>query len=262
MLPAPRIVDTPQGRFMVWEHETIGRHLIGTGQWEPVNLELAKRLLATSESKNVLDAGANLGAFAVPVARMGLGLVHAFEPQRIVFQQLCGNAFLNGLDNLIGYEMALGNPSSSPQWIDFPDPDYAREFNPGGLSILSFSENDRSRATYFEDGSKKTRKVRYASVDSLDLPPIGLVKIDVEGTEELVVRGGVNTLVKNRFPPILFEAWAAEWFSEQKKSLLQCLEDFGYDVVIAGEYGVAQHESRAERCSFRYDEATKSVIFP
>ncbi len=247
---------------MVWEHEVIGQHLARERQWEPVNLELARRLLALGEAKNVLDVGANLGAFAVPIARMGLGSVHAFEPQRIVFQQLCGNAFLNGLDNLVGYEMALGNPPASPQWIDFPDPDYAREFNPGGLSILSFSEHDRSRATYFKDGSKKTRKVRYASLDSLDLPPIGLVKIDVEGAEELVVRGAVNTLVKNRFPPILFEAWTAEWFGEQKKALLQCLEDFGYEVSIAGEYGVAQHESRTERCSFRYDEATKSMVFP
>ena len=71
---------------MVWRHELIGQHLFIKGQREPVNLELAKRLLATSASKNVLDIGANLGAFAVLVARMALGTVHAFEPQRIIFQ--------------------------------------------------------------------------------------------------------------------------------------------------------------------------------
>lgn len=53
---------------------------------------------------------------------MALGTVHAFEPQRIIFQQLCGNAFLNGLDNIVPYEMAVGNPQSSPEHIDFPDP--------------------------------------------------------------------------------------------------------------------------------------------
>ena len=193
---------------------------------------------------------------------MALGTVHALEPQRIIFQQLCGNAFLNGLDNIVPYEMAVGNPQSSPEHIDFPAPDYSREFNPGALSILSFSENDLPRATYFSDSAKKTRNVTCVWLDSLDLPPIGLVKIDVEGAEELVIRGAVNTLVGNRFPPILFEVWEADWYREQKQSLLQCLEDFGYDVSIAGEYGVAQHESRAGRCSFRYDEATKSVIFP
>ena len=260
MLPAPHIVDTPLGRFMVWEHEAIGRQLLRQGQWEPANLELAMRLLANSENKNVLDIGAHLGAFAVPVARLGLGTVFAFEPQRIIFQQLCGNAFLNGLDNLVAYEVAVGNPQSSQELIEFPDPDYSREINPGALSILSFGEHDLPRATYFGKGPRNTRRVRYVSIDSLNLEKIGLIKVDVEGAEEIVIRGAINTLVKNRFPPILFEAWSAEWYRDRRNALVQCLNDFGYDVTIVIEYGLAQHETQPKRCNFGYDEA-KGVIY-
>ncbi len=73
MLPLPHLLDTPSGKFMVWGHEAIAQQLFQYGQWEPVNVELAKRILAVSEFKNVLDVGANFGPFAVPVARLGHG---------------------------------------------------------------------------------------------------------------------------------------------------------------------------------------------
>ncbi len=260
MLPLPHLLETPSGKFMVWGHEAIAQQLFRHGQWEPVNVELAKRILARSETKDVVDVGANFGPFAVPVARLGHGLVHAFEPQRVIYQQLCGNAFLNGLDNLIAYDLALGNPQSASELIDFPDPDYSREINPGALSILSFGDNDLPRASYFGSQARRTRKVRYASLDSLNLAEIGLIKIDVEGAEELVIRGALDTLIRNGFPPILFEAWSADWYREQKDSLLSCLNDFGYEVTFVFDFGIAQHGTRSDRHRVEFDAARGIVV--
>merc|ERR1711972_428246 len=58
----------------------------------------------------VLDIGANIGGFTVPLAeRVGPdGEVHAFEPFRKVFQHLNANVALDGLSNVYTYNIALG----------------------------------------------------------------------------------------------------------------------------------------------------------
>merc|ERR1712176_1057446 len=58
----------------------------------------------------VIDVGANLGGFTVPLAeRVGpSGAVHAFEPFRKVFQHLNANVALNGLTNVYAHNTALG----------------------------------------------------------------------------------------------------------------------------------------------------------
>ena len=52
-----------------------------------------------------LDVGANIGCHTVPFAKLvgESGRVVAFEPQRLVFQNLCANLALNALTNVYVY---------------------------------------------------------------------------------------------------------------------------------------------------------------
>ena len=64
---------------------------------------LGRNAVLFAHAPLVLDIGANLGAYAIPVAKKiasARGVVYAYEPQRIVYYQLCGNIFLNSLDNV------------------------------------------------------------------------------------------------------------------------------------------------------------------
>src|SRR4051812_26232890 len=58
----------------------------------------------------VVEVGANIGAHTVLLARLvgRDGEVHAFEPQRIVFQALCANLALNQCTNVFAKQMAVG----------------------------------------------------------------------------------------------------------------------------------------------------------
>jgi hypothetical protein len=68
----------------------------------------------------VLDLGANIGLLTVPVARLVHpgGKVIAFEPQRIVYQMLCGNLALNAIESLRTTAGSVAPPASLrfPLW--------------------------------------------------------------------------------------------------------------------------------------------------
>ena len=72
----------------------------------------------------------------------------------------------------------------------------------------------------------------------IEINNIGLIKIDVEGIEEKVLRGGIGTIIRNNYPPILFEVWGEgdEKFNKHRKSLIDFIfNDLGYEILW--EYG-------------------------
>jgi len=77
-----------------------------------------------------------------------------------------------------------------------------------------------------------------------------LIKIDVEGLELDVLKGGTAFLERHGFPPLLLEAWNLEWFSEKRAALLDYLRTLGYTWFAMGDELVAQHPSFARQVSF------------
>ena len=84
---------------------------------------------AWEEKPIVIDVGANIGGFAIPVAKSLMdcaGKVYCFEPQRIIFQQLCANTFLNRLDNIFTHNVALGENNGT---LNIPELDCSKSQN-------------------------------------------------------------------------------------------------------------------------------------
>ncbi len=83
----------------------------------------------------MLDIGANLGAYSIPLAKsmrdVG-GVLMAFEPQRILYYQLCGNVVLNRLDNFIAINKAVGDYDGD---IEIPEINYENNTNIGAFSL-------------------------------------------------------------------------------------------------------------------------------
>jgi FkbM family methyltransferase len=159
----------------------------------------------------VFEAGANIGAHTVELARRvgPRGAVFAFEPQRVVFQALCANVAINSLANVYCHWAALGEAEGR---IEVPYLDPALPQNFGGLSLGGGSERAESVACLTLD--------RY-----LDLPRLRLVKIDVEGMERAVIRGGQRLLAK--FKPLLY---VENDRVEHSESLMRLLDGLGYDL--------------------------------
>ena len=79
----------------------ISSEILNNGEFDKINLDWSSWILANSLPGLVLDIGANIGSYVVPLANTyDKFTFHAFEVQRIVHLQLCANIFINGLDNV------------------------------------------------------------------------------------------------------------------------------------------------------------------
>jgi FkbM family methyltransferase len=129
----------------------------------------------------VLEVGANIGAHTLPLARAvgAAGRVYAIEPQRRLFQMLCANLALNDLRNVHVRQQGLG---AAPEVLRVSTPAASAPANYGGVSLARQGEES----------------VEVVTLDHLRFDRLDLIKIDVEGMEEAVLRGGVETIRRLR----------------------------------------------------------------
>jgi FkbM family methyltransferase len=220
------------------------------GFWGNTEAVMCKTLLTDLKNPVVIDAGANLGGFTLPIANYLQGLggsIYSFEPQRIVFQQLCANIFLNRLDNAYVHNVALGECDTL---IEIPELDYSNSQNIEGFSIdanfRKHVDDDAKADNTFRNqlDNSRSQQVRQIKLDSLDIPQsIAFIKIDIEGMELEFFKGAANTIVGNNFPPIFFEVWDRPWYAEKAMQTKNHLISLGYELSVFGREIIAQHEA-------------------
>lgn len=240
MLPNTIIAKYKDYQFIIFDKSDIISNGLRNGGGHESNLEeISKHLIGDVQDGCVLDIGANLGSYVVPVAKMFPHLkFYSFEPQRIIYYQLCSNIIINGIDNIYAVN---GGLSDERAVIETVVPDYAKETNVGAFSLdMEVRENNYECATV-----GATEEMSIAPLDDYQFLNIKLIKIDVEGLEINVIKGGLKTLEENNYPPIIFEAWTYKpWFQQRRKELYSYIESLGYSITIVGENNIAQHSSR------------------
>lgn len=242
MLPKLDFVSTTAGSFMVFTTDTVIPQCLRTyGGFEPHLLQIATEIFRRRGRPGVLvDAGAYIGTFSVPVSLATGCSIVAFEAQRVVAQLLGANFLINGIDRATIKNVILAGPEH-PRVTPIPAVDYSKTGNFGAYSLDTQLFNRESLARMTSSGRVETVEVR--ALDEFDLNDVFLMKLDVEGQELEVLRGAVRTLERNGFPPLLFEAWRDVWWQDKKTELLGFVQELGYEVTAMDENFLAQHRT-------------------
>ena len=164
-----------------------------------------------------VDGGANTGVFAFTAARLvgPTGRVLAFEPGSACFAALTQSRALNQFEHLRLVNKALSNQSGT-----------ARLYHCMGQEN-AFSLGAENGATFDEISTTTLDEIAQAE----QLPRVDFIKLDVEGAEELVLRGAKQVLEHSR-PMVLFEVnpEASQRLKLAHDGACQLLRELGYQL--------------------------------
>ncbi|AXF22596.1 FkbM family methyltransferase [Burkholderia pyrrocinia] len=190
------VIDSIHGPFVINRHCALqAEALIKTGR-PHIQGELDTILQVIDQLPDgaiAVDGGANAGLVCVPIAhrlRARGGRVYAFEPQRTLFHALGGTVVLNELDNLHLLNMGLASCNGT---MKVPDVDYGQDADFGTVSLVDGQSS----------GGTPTPVVR---LDSLGLPRLDFLKLDIEGMEIDALRGA-RQLIETHLPWCWIEYW-------------------------------------------------------
>jgi len=217
-MPSPAF-NIKQNNYLFFPEINVAKWFYNSGIAEK---NLIHRILDNyiKPDKVFIDIGAHVGTYSFILGKKAKH-THAFECNPKVFCYLAANIALHNLEEKVTpYNCALGFKESEMDYI-------IRSEDGGGNGVKILNDNDNNL---------KKIKVNVKTLDSFNLTNIGFIKIDVEGFEKEVLLGGLETLLKNKYPPILFESWG-EWKEQEnveagkiKKELFDFLIEIGYKI--------------------------------
>lgn len=160
-------------------------------------------------SKGMIDIGAGFGEYSW---LLPFSFSHAFEPCRQALYLMHANLVTHErMYHTTTYECGLSDKEETVMFDGF--------------------NTDAGNAIRYD--STKATSLEVKTLDSFGFDNIGFIKIDIEGMEEKALRGGVATIIRNEYPPILFECWPVGYNTmtqEKHDSLYNFLKGLGYRI--------------------------------
>ena len=157
--------------------------------------------MSSSEGLVFVDVGAKYGVWTLRLAKR-FSQVHAFEPNPESFSLLERNT--NRLKNINLYACALGEESGLTDFYIHERPGYSS-------FVIKYEDHIR------------TITVPVRTLDSFCFRNVGLIKIDTEGYELPVLKGGKDTIGREK-PQLYIELHVLQ----QKSLIFKLLKEFGY----------------------------------
>ena len=192
--------------------------------YEPELVHL-ERLLSPGDI--FVDVGANMGIYTLVASRLvgEAGKVIAFEPSAQSFPLLRQNIALNGLTNVLAFPTALSHETGRARLYHGPDP----VCNSLGKDP-SWGGDAEEVATDALDNA-----LRKISIDRVDV-----IKMDVEGAEEWVLRGALKVLTSMR-PIVIFEInpGVCSCLGLSPHGVPKLLQSLGYKCFVLEHRGTA-----------------------
>jgi FkbM family methyltransferase len=222
------------GRMILDTDDHLARRIRCEVAFEPEVRQEFERI--ASRGVNVVDIGANIGYYTILASRLAGPdkRVFSFEPQANVVSKLRRNIEANALSNVDVFPFALSDRSGSST------------FNvPSGGAEAYGSMHANGRFKVAKTVDVETHRLDDV-LERLGNPKIGLVKIDAEGAELLILRGATKLLSSPDKPDLILEANEVNCkpFGYGVFDILQYVHSFGYKLrQVDCEDWIAESES-------------------
>lgn len=245
------VITVPEfeGKFIICPRSDIFFRILSTKVYEPELVKLSLRFL--DRKKDVIDVGANIGFYSVLFAKnlSSDNRVIAIEPTKEGIKRLRHNLLLNEVNQTV--EVFEGAASDNNMDALIETIEGKEEYSSLGDIKYPGLENERA----IKD------KVKCITLDSLvkekQLSP-GFLKIDVEGSEYLVMQGARNTL--STFRPVILSEVCEEYLQKSGtsvKAVIQLIQSCKYDV-----FDVNNPLSPISRKTAKYPVSTNILCIP
>jgi len=181
----------------------------------------------------IFDIGSNIGAFTIWLAKyFPKGKIYSFEPQRLIFQMLCGNLAINNIFNVHAYNLAFGSNNCR---IQFQEPNYNIPNDFGTFSLVNNTINEKSENLIIDLYTVDN------FISGMNINKIDLLKIDAEGMDLEILNSGIETIKK--YKPAIF----VEYFDNNKSfedEINLFLSNLNYSSTIIGNNILGIHNDK------------------
>lgn len=245
--PLPAVERDARGLLFELEtHGELERFAEHGGHFEAAEIDVAVRLL--DPGATAVDVGANVGAFAAPLARAVApgGRVHAFEPLAATRRRLERTIELNRLGDVVVVNAAAVSDAPGSAELHLYGAGYESWSSLAGRTI---AEAGGERAPSERLTVPTVTLDDYAAEAGIDR--IALLKVDVEGGEERVLAGAARLLAEGRVEAALVEVadTTLSAFGTSAAELLELLERYDLRPHVVEDGRV-----QAFRVAGRFDE--------
>ncbi|MCX5797206.1 MAG: FkbM family methyltransferase [Elusimicrobia bacterium] len=213
--------------------------MLNFGTYEREYIEACLMLL--DQEATVFDVGANIGWYALTLARRKPDIrVFSFEPIAGTYKDLQENVRINGASNVRCLDFGLGEKEATQTFYFYPEGSAN-----ASAANLSGREGVRELACRVRRLDDFTREERLR---------VDFIKCDVEGAELFVLRGGRETIGRDR--PVIFSEMLRKWaaqFEYHPNDIIALLAELGYRCFRLDE-------GRLSECP-KVDESTVDTNF-
>jgi FkbM family methyltransferase len=215
----------PSYEMLVFANEDVGRQIWLFGNYEADETRFFIEQIRPTDI--CFDVGGNVGYFSLLMSRLASdGSVHVFEPIPVNAALIAANTALNAIENLHLTNAAVGDHEGSVLFSVSVDSAYSSMHATGRLA------------------EEKSIHVPLIALDDYlsakSLLRIDVMKVDVEGAEDLVIRGASGLLGDSSRRPriVLMELFDGNLssFGSSVASVIERMASFGYQphVLMAG----------------------------
>jgi FkbM family methyltransferase len=222
-------------------NESVGWRVCALGNYEVNEITILQQLIKPQDI--CVDIGANAGLYAVLMAKAAChGRVMAFEPVPLYKHILNLNIALNNLSNVVLHDYALSDSIGEIEMSVSKDGSYS--------SMKSTGRKEEARKIF----------IHTHTLDELFVPSntaANIIKIDVEGAELLVLRGGSRLLASPQLRP---RALLVE-LSEVNQAAYEYAPQDAVDFMKQYGYTVYSPTRKGIRKGWPVDKGSEEALF-